>query len=248
MLHPINVKTLKRLPDYLTGFSFSSPPSSSSFNISVFILSFRWESFFPSFRFVFLDLDFCCLSAEGEKKRLKYIHENSLWGLVALDACTNSHSTPMTQTVNFDLVGAFKAHSEAFSLRTVVGQSVTRSDNVFCFIAQRIIYQLWFLPSPLLSRAATLSNISRRSKVQKKSLRERAKNLNNQLIEAELRKIHSYIGWLVTLCESQMLQVFVMIAERWAKIENFTFCFRVNKRSLERFVFIVLWCDTWCNS
>lgn len=44
MLHPINVKTLKRLPDDLTGFS-------SFNNISAFHSLFRWESFFSLLAF-----------------------------------------------------------------------------------------------------------------------------------------------------------------------------------------------------
>lgn len=65
-LHPINVKTLKRLPDYLTGLL-----SFSSFNISVFILSFG-ENLFSSF---------LCLQVPGEEKKNTFIRFTYCWGI-----------------------------------------------------------------------------------------------------------------------------------------------------------------------
>lgn len=62
-MHPINVKTLKRLTDYLTGLL-----SFSSFNISVFILSFGENLFFCFFSFCFCCW-LCWKSRAGKEKR-----------------------------------------------------------------------------------------------------------------------------------------------------------------------------------
>lgn len=66
MLHPINVKTLKRLPDWLTGLSFSSPLQHFSFHSLISVRIF-WLLFFF----------FACVSVLGENMG-KYIHKNSL--------------------------------------------------------------------------------------------------------------------------------------------------------------------------
>lgn len=77
MLHPINAKTLKRLRrrfDWLVQFFFSV---SSSFRISVFILSFC-ENIFNAFSFLLW------VSGEKESNNKEKHSHNWLWGSTAV--------------------------------------------------------------------------------------------------------------------------------------------------------------------